>query len=118
MGTRLMKHLMHAAAYVLVIPAFIITSVPVAQAEALFLSRSPEVTASTTPNSSHILPQKIYLKLDEKGDLLIQCGCARFTVAYNSPAGQFKPPEQQYIPQREDTTSIFNGISLTASLMF
>jgi hypothetical protein len=118
MGAQLLKQLRYAAAYVLFISAFIISSVPVAQAEALFLSRTPEVTASTPPNSSLILPQKIHLKLDEKGDLLIQCGCARFTVAYNSPAGQFKPPEQQYIPQRESTTSIFNGISLTASLLF
>jgi hypothetical protein len=117
MGARVLKHLLCAAAYVLFISAFIITPVPAAQAEALFLSRAPEVTTSTS-NSPRALQQKILLKLDEKGDLLIQCGCARFTVAYNAPAGQFRPPEQQYIQQRENISGFFNGINLTASLLF
>jgi hypothetical protein len=118
MKARLLKNLKFAAACPILISAFIVTSVQAVQAEALFLFRSPDASVPAPGGTPRAFQQNIPLKLDEKGDLLIQCGCARFTVAYNSPAGQFKPPEQQYVPQRGDTTSIFNGISLTASLLF
>ncbi len=48
---------------------------------------------------------------------MIQRGYARLVVAYNLPADQFKPEEQQRIPQR-DVIAAINGISLTASLSF
>ena len=57
------------------------------------------------------------MKLDEKGKIMIQCGSARFNVAYNEPTDRFKPSEKQQNLQREHT-AIINGISLTASLYF
>ncbi len=73
------------------------------------------------PAIQHFKPtpaqQKLQLKLDDKGDLLIKCGCARFVVAYNSPTDQLKPGEQQGYYQREEVAAI-NGISLTASVSF
>jgi len=117
MNTRLLKNLKkYAAACPLLISAFIVTSVQAAQSEELFLFRSPEAATPARGGDARFLQQKI-LKLDEKGDLLIQCGCARFTVAYNDPADQFKPSEQPQYPQRERIATI-NGISLTASLSF
>ncbi|HIJ96266.1 MAG TPA: hypothetical protein HPP94_11135 [Desulfuromonadales bacterium] len=57
------------------------------------------------------------VKLDEKGDLLVQFAGARFTVAYNSPVDPLKPSEPPRTPQREENVPI-NGISLVASLPF
>jgi hypothetical protein len=118
MDTRILKTLRKfAAAYpLLLISAFIITPVPAAQAEALFLFRSPESAPPARGDDARIVQQRL-LKLDEKGDLLIQCGCARFTVAYNDPADRFKPSHQQQHPHQEQPSGI-NGISLTASLSF
>lgn len=117
MNTRLPKNLKkYAAAFPLLISALIVTSVQSAQSESLILFRSPEAAIPARGGDLRIIQQKI-LKLDEKGDLLVQCGCARFTVAYNAPADQFKPSEQQQNPSRERTAAI-NGISLTASLSF
>jgi len=117
MSTRLLKNLKkYAAACLLITSAFIVTSVQTAQSEELFLFRSPEAAIPTRGGDARFLQQKI-LKLDEKGDLLIQCGCARFIVAYNDPADLLKPSEQPQFPQRERTATI-NGISLTASLTF
>ncbi|MBL0224447.1 MAG: hypothetical protein IPQ16_02345 [Geobacteraceae bacterium] len=117
MDTRLLKNLKKfAAACPLLISAFIITPVPAAHAEALFLFRSPESALPARGDEARLIQQK-FLKLDEKGDLLIQCGCARFTVAYNDPADRFKPSHQQQHPQQEQPSGI-NGISLTASLSF
>jgi len=110
MKARLLKNLKYAAACPILIAAFIVASLQAAQAEELFLSRSSGGSPST-------IRRNIPLKLDEKGDLLIQYGGARFTVAYNSPLDQFTPSEQQQNPQREHN-SIINGISLTASLSF
>jgi len=79
------------------------------------LFRSPAATAqASTPPPNQ---QKALLKVDEKGDLLIQCGCTRFTFAYNAPVDQLKPSDQPSYPPRELTPNI-NGISLTASLAF
>jgi hypothetical protein len=117
MNVRLLKHLKkYAVAYLLLISAFIVTSAQAAKIEELFLFRSPGATIPAWNGDASIIQQKI-LKLDEKGDLLIQCGCARFLVAYNEPSDQFKPPEQLQNPQRRHTSPI-NGISLTASLSF
>jgi hypothetical protein len=116
MNVRLLKNLKYAAAYPILISVLIVTSVQATQAEALFLFRSPGATVPSPGGSPRIFQQKI-LKIDEKGDLLIQCGSARFTVAYNEPTDRFKPSEQQQNPQRE-RTAIINGISLTASLYF
>jgi len=117
MNTRLLKDLRHTAAIPLLITVLIAASAPAARAEAIFLFRSPTAPAPDPSGSSRAMQQKNLLKLDEKGDLLIQCGSARFTVAYNAPADRFKPSEQQYNPQREYVANI-NGISLTASLSF
>jgi hypothetical protein len=117
MNTRLLKDLKYAAIYPILASAFIVTSIQAAQAETLLLFLSPTVTVQPLPVSSSRIFQQKKLKLDEKGDLLIQYGSARFTVAYNEPIDQFKPSEQQQYPQRE-RTAVINGISLTASLTF
>ena len=116
MNTRLLKNLQYTATYFALMSAFVITPVQAAQFEALFLSRPPGATIPVPGVIPRNIQQK-NLKLDEKGDLLIQCGYARFTVAYNEPADQFKPSEQQQFQQRE-RNAIINGISLTASLSF
>ena len=116
MKSLLMKKLKDAAAYPLFISAFMIVSVQEARSEALYLLLSPGITVPVAVATTRSIQQK-KLKLDENGDLLIQCGNARFTVAYNEPADQFKPSEQQQNPQRAHTATI-NGISLTASLTF
>jgi hypothetical protein len=118
MKSRLLKNLKYVVACPILIVAFLTSSVQKVQAETIFLFRSPEATA-TPPSPASIsrsIQQKI-LKLDTNGDLLIQCGSARLTIAYNDPADQLKPSGQQYNPQRERTATI-NGISLTASLYF
>lgn len=118
MNARLLKNLKkYAAAYPLLISAFMLAYVPAAQAEAIFLFRSPDATVPFPGDSPRTSKKNIPLKLDEKGDLLIQYGSARFIVAYNAPADQFKPWEQQQNPARERTASI-NGISLTARMSF
>jgi len=117
MNARMLKILKHLAAYSLPAIAFFITSVPVAQAEALFLFRSPDVVAFNSREIPRSIQQKTFLKLDEKGDLLIQCGNARFTIAYNAPADQLKLSGQPFSQQREYNAPI-TGISLTASLPF
>jgi hypothetical protein len=117
MSIRLLKNLKrHAVAYLLIVSAFIVTFAQAVQSEELFLFRSPEAAIPIRGGDVRFLQQKI-LKLDEKGDLLIQCGGARFTVAYNDPADMLKPSDQPQYPQRERTATI-NGISLTASLTF
>ena len=117
MNARLLNNLKYAAACPILISAFIVTSVQAAQAEAIFLFRAHAATVPARGDGSRAFRKDFPLKLDEKGDLLIQCGGARFTVAYNSPLDQFTPSEQQQSPQREHS-SIINGISLTASLTF
>lgn len=116
LSARLLNHLKYPLRSALLILAPIFMTAPSAWAEAIFLFRSPSATAQHTPAPS-ANPRKSLLRLDEKGDLLIQCGCARFTVAYNAPIDQLKPSEQQQPAQREPNTNI-NGISLTASLAF
>jgi hypothetical protein len=117
MNSRLLKNLMYSAAYPILMSAFVVTTVQAAQVEALFLPRPPEATIPAHGGTPRTIQRNIPLKLGEKGSLLIQCGCARFTVAYNEPADQFKPSEQQQFQQRERSSNI-NGISLTASLSF
>ncbi len=117
MTTLLLKYLKYSAAFPLIISAFIVISARSARAEAIFLFRSPVATAPGSARIPRDIQQNSFLKLDQKGDLLIQCGGTRFTVAYNTPADQFKPSEQPSNPQREYTSNI-NGISLTASLSF
>jgi len=117
MNARLLKNLKkYAAACPLIISAFIVTSTQAAQSEALFLFRSPVAAIPAWGGDARIIQPKI-LKLDGKSDFLIQCGCARFLVAYNEPADRFKPSEQQQFQQRERSATI-NGISLTANLSF
>lgn len=116
MNARLLRNLKYAAVYPILMSTFVVMPVQAAQSESLFLPRPPEATIPAAGNSPRNIQQK-KLKLDEKGDLLIQCGYARFTVAYNEPADQFKPSEQQQFQQREHN-AIINGISLTASLSF
>ena len=117
MNARLLKNLKkYAAACPLFITAFIVPSAQAAQSEALFLFRSPVAAIPAWGGDARIIQPKI-LQLDELGDLLIQCGCARFIVAHNEPADRFKPSEQQKFQQRERSVTI-NGISLTANLSF
>lgn len=85
-------------------------------AEALSLFRGPELL-SAAPNNTLPPQQDFRMKFDDKGDLLIQCGCARITVAYNSPSDQLRPIERQRNPQRDESAAI-NGISVVASISF
>ena len=117
MNARLLKNLKYAAACHILISAFIATSIQAAQAEELFLFRSPGATIPPSGDAPRTIQQKNPLKPDKKGGLLIQCGSARFTVAYNAPLDQFDPSEQQQNSKREHNATI-NGISLTASLSF
>jgi hypothetical protein len=117
MSARLLKNLKYAAAYSILVSVFIVTPVQAAQTDALFLFRSPGAAIPAHGGTPRTVKLNIPLKLDEKGDLLVQCGCARFTVAYNEPADQFKPSGQQQFQQRERSSNI-NGISLSASLSF
>ena len=117
MNARLLKDLKkYAAAFPLIISAFIVTSAQAAQSEALFLFRSPVAATPVWGGDARIIQPKI-LELDGKSDFLIQCGCARFIVAYNEPADRYKPSEQRQFQQRERSATI-NGISLTANLSF
>ena len=106
----------YVAACTLLISAFIVTSAQAAQPEALFLFRSSTAAIPAWNGDARVIQPKI-LQLDEKGDLLIRCGCARFILAYNEPADQLKPSDQQQTQQRERSATI-NGISLTASMTF
>ncbi|MDA8413194.1 MAG: hypothetical protein M0023_05325 [Desulfobacteraceae bacterium] len=115
MSARLLKNLKYSAVYPIVVSLFMVASAPSVRAEALYLPRPAETPKPA--GSHHTNKQKIQLKLDEGGDLLIQCGCARFIVAYNSPTDQFKASEHPQNPQAERNAAI-NGISLTASLSF
>ena len=115
MNARLLINLKRTAVSSILTTVFSVVTIQAAQAEAIFLFRSPG-TSAPAPGTAPRIKQKI-LKLDEKGDLLIQCGCARFIVAYNEPADRLKASEQQQNPQREYNSNI-NGISLTASLSF
>jgi hypothetical protein len=117
MNARLLKNLKHTAAYALLISVFTVASVPVAQAEMIFLFRSADATVQPPGESPRTIKKSTPLKLDDNGDLLIQYGNTRFIVAYNAPTDQFKPSEQQQNPTRERSAAI-NGISLTASLSF
>jgi len=117
MNARLLKNMKYAAAYPILMSVFVVTPVQAAQIEAFFLFRSPGATLPSQDALPRTNQRNIPLKLDQKGGLLIQCGCARFNVAYNEPADQFKPSEQLQSPQRERSFAI-NGISLTASLSF
>jgi hypothetical protein len=117
MNTRLMNNLKNAAACSILISSFSAASVRAEQTDALFLSRPPSAAIPVPGATPRAFQRNIPLKLDQKGDLLIQCGSARFSVAYNEPADQLKPSEQQQFKQREHN-SIINGISLTASLPF
>jgi hypothetical protein len=116
MNARLLKNLKYAAAFPVFMSAFVVTPVLAAQIEALLLSRPPASTIPASGGTPRTIQRK-FLKFDEKGDLLIRCGCARITAAYTEPADQFKPSGQQQFRQREHNT-IINGISLTASLSF
>jgi hypothetical protein len=117
MNTRLLMNLKNVAVYSLLITAFVITSVPTAQAESIFLFRSADVTPSNSGEFPRTTQQKSILELDEKGDLLIQCGNARFSVAYNAPADPFKQTWHQYDTQRGYIEPI-TVIILSAKLSF
>lgn len=117
MNDRLLRNLKYAVACSLFISVLITTAAAHAQPETLFLFRAPGDVSPASTVASRTMQQRHLLKLDEKGDLLIQYGKARFTVAYNAPTDQFKPSEQRYNPQRDSAATI-NGISLTASLSF
>ncbi|MBC7963300.1 MAG: hypothetical protein H7Y05_10190 [Steroidobacteraceae bacterium] len=105
-----------AAIPILVSVLISLLATPVWAETELFLRSAVPLSASSSGNALPAL-QKLRMKLDEKGDFLIQCGCARFIVAYNSPADQFKPAEQQRKPQREENSAI-NGFSVVASVSF
>ena len=117
MKKRLLKILKFVAAPPLLITLFIAAPLTSAYAEELSLFRSPESGVHGSGNLLPTIKQQNHLRVDKKGDLLIQYGKAHFTVAYNEPADQFKPSGQQYNPQRGQNAVII-GISLTATLAF
>ena len=116
MNTRLLNHLKYAAIYPLLIAIVFITAVPSAQAEEVFLFRSTDATTTNSVEMSRSLRQEAMLKFDNKGNLLILCGSARITVAYDVPADPVKP-SCQYDAQRGPITPVI-GISLSLSLTF
>ena len=117
MKARLPEYLKRTATHSILIAALVVISVPAARCEAVFLFRDAGSATAEFGGIPPVTPLKTLLKLDEKGDLLIQCGNARFTLAYSQPLDQFKPSEQHQNPLREQAAAI-NGISLTASLTF
>lgn len=117
MKVRLPVYLKRTATHSMFIAALVVISVSAARCEALFLFRDAGSATAEFGGIPPVTPLKTLLKLDEKRDLLIQCGKARFTLAYSQPLDQFKPLEQHLNPKREQAAAI-NGISLTASLNF
>jgi len=104
-------------AILILVFALILPAAPASAEETLLLYRSAESVSARPDIPSLPARRKLPIRLDDKGDLLIQCGCARFVVAYNDPLDQLKPGEQQRAPQRPETVAI-NGISVTASISF
>ncbi len=117
MSDRILRNYRHSVVCCLIISAILIAAVPIVQAETLLLFRSPETATPAPGDISRDIPQKSFFRVGEKGDLLIQCGSARFTIASNSPVNRTKPSWQQYGLQRDFNTPII-GVSLTASLSF
>ena len=105
------------AALLILALSLVSLSAPANAEQMLFLYRSAEPVSASPGNAHPPARRKLPIRLDEKGDLLIQCGCARLIVAYNDPLDQLKPGEQQRTPQRMETGAI-NGISVTASISF
>jgi len=116
MTARLLGILKLVAVHTLLIAVFLGPAVPDAQGEPLILFRGP-VPGAMSDNAALAARKNTALKFNEKGDLLIQCGSTRFTLAYTPPVDRFKPTEQRNTPQHE-TAAAINGISLTASLAF
>jgi hypothetical protein len=117
MSTGMFKNYRYTSVSCLFISMLLVAAVPAVQAETVLLFRSPDRAAPVPGGVSRDIPQKSFWRVGEKGDLLIQCGSARFTIASNAPVNQPKPAGQQYSPQREFNTPII-GVSLTASLSF
>ncbi|HBA72453.1 MAG: hypothetical protein A2X82_03205 [Geobacteraceae bacterium GWC2_55_20] len=117
MMARLPRTKSSIAALLILVFALILPAAPANAEEILFLYRGPESISARPEIPSLPARRKFPIRLDDKGDLLIQCGCARFVVAYNDPLDQLKPVEQQRTPQRPETVAI-NGISVTASISF
>ena len=117
MRDRIIKNCRYRAVCYLFISTLFIAAVPAVQAESILLFRSPETTAPGFGDISRDNPQKSFWRFDEKGDLLIQCGSAHFTIASNTPVKQTKSSWQLHSPQREFNTPVI-GVSLTASLSF
>lgn len=119
MKVRHPRTILSIAAISILASALVSLSATPASAEALVLFRSPEKIATSQAFNPAYDRHRFRIKLDEKGDFMIQRGYARLVLAYNSPADQFKPEEQQRIPQRDVlAAAAINGISLTASLSF
>jgi len=112
MNARLPRTLTYAVVISIFLNAFIAASGMAAEPEAFYLFRD-----QTHASGNHLVDHENVLGFDEKGDLLIQLGNTRITVAYNAPKELFRPSEQQYNPQC-GSPAIINGISLTASISF
>jgi hypothetical protein len=117
MSDRILKNCRYCTVCCLFISTLFIAAVPVVQAETILLFRSPETAAPGPRDISRDIPQKSFWRVGEKGDLLIQCGSTRFSIASNAPVNRTKSSWQQHSPQREFNTPVI-GVSLTASLSF
>ena len=116
MNTRLLICLKYVAVYPLLFATLFIISVPVAQAEEVLMFRSRDVTITDSIEMSRSIRQKAILKFDEKGNLIILCGSARFTVAYDASADPVKP-SCQFDAQRGSISPVIS-VSLSVSLAF
>jgi hypothetical protein len=118
MSAWLLKSLLHTAVLALLISAFTVTYASNARAEAIFIFRTAGDSHQGTIDARLTSQRMVFLKLDENGDLLIQLGKTKFTVAYNAPSDLLKPSDQRQNLQFGNETSVINGISLKASLSF
>ncbi len=117
MKARYSRTIKSIAAISILVSALIPLSAAPASAEKVMRFSNPQQISTNPDDYSAQDRLKFRIRLDEKGDLMIQCGCARLVVAYNSPTDLLKPGEQLRAPQRDEPSTI-NGISFTASLSF
>jgi hypothetical protein len=118
MSARLLKRHLHTAVLALLISAFTVTIPSNTRAEAVFIFRTDGPSHPGAVARQPVTQKNAFLRLDENGDLQMQFGRAKFTVAYSAPADLLKPLDQPQNLQFVKDTSAINGISLKASLLF
>jgi len=118
MSAWLLKNLIHTSVLALLISSFTASVASSAHAEAIFIFRTAGLSHPATVGNQLAAQKNAFLRLDQNGDLLMQFGKAKFTVAYNAPTDLLKPLDQPQNLQFVRDASAINGISLKASLSF